>query len=268
MSSKHKQWSQMFSSIKLKQLYEQGYMDELFERHGNLMNPETLVASGGDTTVFLVSRDDAQYVIKIAPKSIRFFKHFGKNRSAAEIKKYINRLDPYFLPVEEDIYENDYLFAYTQKKCHIIKSKKINKNVVAEIFRLIQFMLVNNILLTDLAPHNLGVIHKKVFIFDYHGLHRLMKDGVIKRDDWWRRLARNLTRFICGLYNPHKRPEYSALMQSCDQQVIKKMSSDPDIPKVFTQLINYLLTEQSGASVKVICTLLEGCISHINGKKN
>lgn len=264
---KCKSMSNMFTSIELSKLYKEGALDNLFKKCGHLMNPSTLYASGGDTTVFRYVHDGRKSVIKIAPKNIRFFKHFGKTRSAKEFKKYINRLDPFFLPVEDIIYEDENVFVYTQKKCRLIKSNRINKKVVADVFRLVQFMLVNNILLTDLAPHNLAILHRQVVVFDYHGLHRLTKDGVIKREDWWRRLARNLTRFICGLYNPKKRSEYSTAMQNCDRNVIKKMEEDPGIPEVFTTMIKYLLKEQNNVSINKLCTFLEKCITCIGSMK-
>ena len=258
-----KKLNKMFNSIELSRLYKGGELNRFFSKFGNIFNPDTLIASGGDTTVFRYEQNGTKLVAKIVPKNIRFFKHFGKNNSAKDFKKYINRLEPYFLPVEEILYEDENVFVYTQQKCSLIESDKINKKVVIDVFRLIQFMLINDILLTDLAPHNLGIIHKHVVVFDYHGLHRLTRDGAIKREDWWRRLVRNLTRFTCGLYNPKKRPEYSALMQNCDQNVVKKMESDPDIPPVFTTLVKYLMEERNNGSLEKICELIENCIRFI-----
>ena len=134
---------------------------------------------------------------------------------------------------------------------------------MVDVFRLVQFMLVNNVLLTDLAPHNIGMIHKKVVVFDYHGLHRLTKDGEINREDWWRRLARNLTRFVCSLEGAHKRTEFSTLMQNCTESVVKKMETDSTIPKEFSAMIRYLYTTQNNVSIDTLCDHLEKCINVI-----
>ena len=268
MEFKRKQFAKMFVSVELSRLFKAGQMDDLFRKYGAIINPDNLVAGGGDTSVFKYEVAGKDYVVKVVPKNIRFFKHFGHGHGhdAKDFKKYINRLDPYFLPVEDILYEDDNLFAYTQRKCKIIESKRIDKKVVVDIFRLVQFMLINDILLTDLAPHNLGVDGKHVVVFDYHGLHRLKKDGVIKRADWWRRLARNLTRFVCGLTSQHKRAEYSLLMQDCNENVLKKMDADADIPKVFTSLIRYLMKEQGNATIENVCTYIEECIKHLTHK--
>lgn len=253
-------WGNMFTAIELTKLYQAGELDQLFKKMGGSINPTTLLASANDTSVFKYGDDQ---VIKVVPKNIRFFKHFGRHNSGGDFKKYINRMDPYFLPVEDILYEDENIFAYTQKKCKVIESKRINKRVVREVFQLVQFMLANNVLLTDLAPHNLGISGKRCVVFDYHGLHRLTKDGKIKRPDWWRRLARNLTRFMCSLYGAHKRAEYSALMQNCDEKVVRKMENDPEIPRVFSKMIRYLFVHENNASIETVCTHLENCITHL-----
>jgi hypothetical protein len=264
MDHSNSKMAKMFTSVELSRLFSQGQLNNLFKKHGDIINPSNLLASAGDASVFNYEKNGIKYVAKIAPKNIRFFKHFGKGYKAADFKKYINRLTPYFLPVEEILYEDENIFVYTQKKCKIITSDKINKKVVLDVFRLVQFMLINNVLLTDLAPHNLGIIDKKVVIFDYHGLHRFTKDGEIKRVDWWRRLVRNLTRFVSAMSSAHKRAEYSLLMQDCNKKVIAKMELDPEIPKSFTTMVKYLSTAQNNTTIETVCTYLENCIKDIN----
>lgn len=267
MEFKRKQMDKMFSSIELKKMYKEGQMDHVLRSLGSIINPNNLVASAGDSSVFHYQKNNQKYVVKIVPKNIRFFKHFGKKNSAKDFKKYINRLSPYFLPVEDLLYEDKNLFVYSQKECKVIESKKINKKVVIEVLRLIQFMLVNDILLTDLAPHNIGLLNNHVVVFDYHGLHRLTKNGVIKREDWWRRLVRNITRYITGLISAHKRAEYSLLMQNCNESVVKKLESDDDIPKVFSVMVKYLMTEQNNTKIDKLCSYLEDCINQIKSRK-
>lgn len=256
--------SELFASLELSRLYQHGQMDQFLSHFHSLVNRETLLATGSDVSVFRYDVDGQKKVLKVAPKTLRFFKHFGKHHSGKDFKKYINRLKPYFLPVDEIPYEDENFFVYIQHKCQLIESKRINSKVVIDLFRLIQFMLVNDILLTDLAPHNLGLLKGHVVVFDYHGLHRLTKEGQIKRPDWWRRLVRNLVRFVCGLYCPRKRHEYSLLMENCDTKVIQKMSQDPDIPECLTTLVEYLMTQENRASVPTVCEHLETCIKYIH----
>lgn len=49
-------------------------MDAFFDKNKNLVNSETFLAAGGDATVFHYKND---CVLKIVPKTLRFFKHFG-----------------------------------------------------------------------------------------------------------------------------------------------------------------------------------------------
>jgi hypothetical protein len=263
----HKGLAKMFTAVELSRLYKHGQLDKMLQQLNGIINPHNLIATATETSVFNYTKNGEKYVAKVVPRNIRFFKHFGKHHSAEEFKKYINRLDPYFLPVKEILYEDKNIFVYSQEKCDIVESKRISKTVVIEVFHLIQFMLVNRIMLTDLAPHNLGIVRHHVVVFDYHGLHRLMKDGEIYRDDWWRRLARNLTRFMTALIGAHKRAEYSALMQNCDDKVIKKMENDPEIPKIFSTMIRYMATEQGGVVVEKLIEYLEKCINELKTKK-
>jgi hypothetical protein len=253
----------MFKSMELVRLHNGGHLDPMLKKLHNIVDQSNLLACGGDVSVFHHQVNGEKRVVKVVPKSIRFFKHFGKGHSAKDFEKYINRLDPYFLPVDGILYEDDNVFVYAQKECKLIESKRINKTVVMDVFRLLQFMLVNDVLLTDLAPHNLGLVKGRVVVFDYHGLHRLTKNGVVKHTNWWRRLSRNLVRFVCGLYNPHKRPEYSLLMQNCDQSVIKKMESDSDIPKPLTSMIKYFMSQQNDISINKVCAYLEQCLNYV-----
>lgn len=263
MKCKHREYGKMFSSDELRKLYNEGQLKHVFETLPTIVHPDNLIASANDTSVFKYDKNGEKYVVKVAPRNIRFFKHFGKNHSARDFKKYINRLDPFFLPVDEILYEDDNVFVYSQKKCRIIKSKNVNRRIVCDIFRLVQFMLVNDILLTDLAPHNLGYLDRHVVVFDYHGLHRLTKHGTIKRENWWRRLIRNMTRFITALFGSHKRSEYSKLMQNCDDNVVKKLENDPDIPKPFSKMVKYITTAQNHVSIEKLCGHLEENIQYL-----
>jgi len=255
----------LFNSPELARLYKKGELDKVLNIYKHRINKKTLVGSGGDASVFRC--DDDQCVLKLCTKQIRYFKHFSKRGRASKFMVHINRLDPFFVPVEEILYEDKNVFIYKQKRCTIITSKDIDKQVVIDVFRLVQFMLNNNILLTDLAPHNLGLVNGQVKVFDYHGLHRLKKKGVIKRTYWWKRIVRNLTRFVCGFYIPHKRTEYAGLMQNCNRSTIKKMGRDPSIPYSFIELIKYLESRRDKVSLDKTVDLLEACISQIKASE-
>ena len=251
----------LFNSRELFRLHEKGELDEILKIFRHTINGDTLLGSGGDASVFRC--DDDQYVLKLCSKQIRYFKHFAKRGSASKFLTHINKLHPFFVPVEEILYEDKNVFIYRQKRCEIVRHKDITKQVVIDVFKLVQFMLINNILLTDLAPHNLGIVDGQVKVFDYHGLHPLKKKGSIKRKYWWKRIVRNLTRFICGLYVPHKRTEYARLMQNCNQLTIKKLNGDPHVPQSFIDLIKYLESYRNKVSVDKVVYLLGECVSHI-----
>jgi len=259
------QISKMFNSPELASLYKKGELDRVLNRFHDEINTKTLVGSGGDASVFSCEDEDA--VIKLCTKQIRYFKHFGKKGSAMGFQKHINSLDPFFVPVEKILYEDKNVFLYKQRKCGIITSKEITQQVVIDVFRLVQFMLINGILLTDLAPHNLGLLDGQVVVFDYHGLHRLKKKGQIKREYWWKRIARNLTRFICGYLIPDKRKEYANLMQNCNQEAIRKLEREAGLPVSFALLIKYLESHRNKVNLDQVIDLIEDTITDIKATK-
>jgi len=256
----------LFNSPELASFYRKEALDEVLHQLRKEINTKTLIGSGGDASVF--GSADGRYVIKLCTKKIRYFKHFGKRGQATEFQKHINGLDPFFVPVEEIMYEDRNIFVYKQKRCDIITSQDIDLQVVVDVFRLVQFMLINDILLTDLAPHNLGLLDGHIVAFDYHGLHRLKKKGQIKRANWWKRVARNLTRFICAYCVPDKRKDYAKLMQNCNSSAVKKLENEKDLPRSFGRLIRYLLEHKNKASIDRIVDLLEQCISDLKGNKS
>jgi hypothetical protein len=258
--------SKMFNCSELNSFYRKGRLDVVLRKFRHELNPKTFIGSGGDTCVF--SYDDGKSVLKLCTKGIRYFKHFGKRGDAKGFQKHINSLYSFFVPVDEIWYEDDDIFIYKQQRCDIITSKDINKQIVIDVFRLIQFMLINDILLTDLAPHNLGLMNGHVVIFDYHGLHRLKKKGQINRENWWKRIARNLTRFISALYVPNKRQEYANLMQNCNSKVIKKLEHQGDLPSSFISLIKYLNKHNEKASIDQVVDLIDDCIYNIKSFKH
>lgn len=257
-----------FKCPDLRHLYSSGKLDHVIKQFGNLINNQTLIANGGDASVF--DYHNGESVLKLVPKTIRFFQHFGNKgpTSANEFQKYINHLDPFFLPVDEILYEDDNVFIYTQRKCQLLNTKTINTGVVIDVFRLIQFMLLSDILLTDLAPHNLGIYKDHVLVFDYHGLHRLKKNGQIKRTNWWRRLARNLTRFICCIYVPDRRKEFAQLMQNCNSNTIAKFENEPQMPISFVELLKYLSNQQNRVIIDQVYEYLELCIHDLIQHEN
>jgi hypothetical protein len=254
----------MFKSVELAHLEETGQLRVLMSKFRGFTSGK-LIASGGDATVFDY---DGGCVAKICSKKIRYFKHFGSNNSAESFKRHINELYPFFLPVVDILYEDLNVFVYTQKKCQMLNTKSIDNSIVIDILRLIQFMIINNVILTDLAPHNLGLINingqLQTIIFDYHGLHPLSDEsGDIKRAGWWRRLARNMTRFVSALYVPEKRKHYGALMQNCDSIVLLELQNEKSIPVSFTNLLTYLSTYQNKAEIDQICLHIDLCVEDL-----
>lgn len=239
-------------------------MDSFLNQYGQFIKETNLLSAGGSASVFNYGKD---HVLKVCSKGIRYFSHFSATASARDFAKHINSLSEYFLPVEEILYEDDFMFAYSQKRVQILTNHDINKQVVLDVFKFVKFMLENDTIVSDLAAHNLTVHNGHAVVFDYHGLHRLkVVNGTIKRSDWWQRIARNLTRFITSLYIPDKRSNFSVLMQDCDDFAIAQLKKQSSLPPAFVELIEHMYVNKEASSISTICTLLDACIVDINRK--
>ena len=168
----------------------------------------------------------------------------GNPTQAQQFKEHINSYSSirgFLVPIEEILYEDENVFIYTQKRCQLLKKDSISPRIVIGVIQMIQFMLRKNILVTDISPHNLGLLKGQVVLFDYHGLHPFQRrDGTIKRRKWCGRILRNLARYLSYIYAPEKIAEYTQLMQSVDHQTIKKLKSDGLLPSSFIRLAIYV----------------------------
>lgn len=255
----------LWNSKELTNLYENGKLDEMLMLFKGKISRDTLMGKGNEASVF--SSDDPDQVIKVCPKSISYFKNWGHNPK--QFRDKINSLMPYFAPIGNIIYDDDKVFVYTQSKCQLLSKKHIAPEIVAGFFQLVEFMFHQNLLLTDLPPQNVGLLGGYVIIFDYHGLGPFRdKHGVIHHKEWWRRLARNLTRFITHSYTPDKRKEYEDLMQDYDSNVLKILTKDERLPRSFIELLKYMGEAQSSVTNDRLCQLLRSCQDDIVQKFN
>lgn len=253
----------LFHSQRLLKLYQQGKLDDVLEKFSDEINEETFIAAGSDSSSF--SYKKGQQVLKLCIKDIGYFKRYGTGlmglTESQQFKEHINSLMNFFVPIEEILYEDNNVFVYTQNHCQLLKKDKVSPRIVIGIFQMVQFMLKKNILATDIAPHNLGLLNDNIVLFDYHGLHPLKRlDGRIKRHQWWGRLIRNLTRYMSYIYAPQKTAKYAQLMQYVDDNTIKKLRDDQLLPFTYLQLIEYLSINDTKVSIEKIFDLLQDCI--------
>ncbi len=253
--------SDLFSSKKLIKLDKKGSLIPLLTQYGHLLNSQTLLGKGNDASVFNFL-SDPRFVLKLCVKSVGYFRHY--NHTLNQFKNHINSLMPYLTPIGQILYEDSNVFLYTQRRCEILNTDQITPEVVAGFFQLLYFLFKHNLLLTDLPPQNVGLLNGLVIIFDYHDLSPFRNHlGQISHIDWWRRLARNLTRFICYSYAEDKRKIYAELMQDCTRRVIKTLSQDSRLPREFIELITYLYKERNQIKTETLCQHFQNCVERL-----
>ena len=157
-------YQKILHSPELINLYQQGRLLKILSKFDDHINQEKYLGAGTHAASF--SYKKGREVLKICTKKISYFQHFpitehSRDTPAEQFQKQINKCYPYLLPVRNILYEDNYVFIYTQKLCHRLSILKITREMVAKIFKMVIFLTERNLMLTDLAPNNFGLKGKK-----------------------------------------------------------------------------------------------------------
>ena len=79
------------------------------------------------------------------------------------------------------------------------------------VILLIIAMILKDRIVTDIGPHNMGVYHRNIGIFDCHGLHKIDREK-----NWYSRLVVNLERYV----NFYYKKELTSLFATNDINLI------------------------------------------------
>jgi len=247
-----------FRSIELHRAYDKKQMDYILKHFSQYIKQSNILGQGGDASVFNYDKD---HVLKVCHKDVGYFHNFGEKLTADDFATHSKKLIPFFVPVDQVLYDDNILMIYTQRKCKLINNNDVNKNILLTVFKAVKFMFENNFIASDLAPHNWGIIDGKVAIIDYHGLKKYTLDGdIMKNIRWWLRIVRNLVRYMSLVYCPHKRKDLSLLMRTNTKKSIKKIRKDSGLPREFLDLIEYMYNNENNASLTKIIEHFDNCI--------
>lgn len=176
----------------LQELYKEGKLKKILKRFGDELNEDNVLGYG--TQVYCFGKKKDKKVLKLVPKKIRFF----SEPSFKSFKDEINELEPFFIPVLKIIYEDENIFIYSQHVCRKVAVRDYSENspyLIMSIILMIIAMLLKNKIVTDIGPHNIGIYHRNIGIFDCHGLQRIDFNTT-----WYTRLVINLERYVSHYY--------------------------------------------------------------------
>ena len=273
-------YHKILRSQKLIALYQEGKLSKVLSRFRDYINEKNYLGAGTHAASFRYNK--GEQVLKLCTKEISYFQHFpleavsgapsmyggSRSRSHAEqFKKQINLLGPYLLPVKEILYEDNNVFVYTQDLCDRFDISRINHDMVSKIFQMVEFLVKKNILLTDIAPNNFGLIgtrrHRQIILYDYHDLQPISVNGHQLKTSWWRGIIKNLTRYISAIYCPRKSQKYEKLMENLDLDVYLKIKKDRSLPPCYIKLLFYVLSHRQNVNEANFCQLLEDCVDFL-----
>jgi hypothetical protein len=222
----------MFKSKHLKSLHEKGKLNNILKHFGECINKQNFIGAGGDASAFKYNELE---VIKVCSKNINYFNYFNKN--AKVMKHKIDTLQPYFLPMNDVLYDGKNIIIYTQNICEIVCWDQLTKEMVQNIFKIV-LLTIKHDLYINMSKHNLAIFDDKLCVFDYHGMKSI---NWKKKDNWWNRCMRHLTKYISHIYNCENRNKYNTYMKKYNVKVYKKFQKDNLLPPCFMHLLKYNL---------------------------
>lgn len=195
----------------LQELYQEGKLKKVLHKFKDDLNEDNVLGHG--TQVYCFGKKKERKVLKLVPKKIKFF----SEETFKSFKEEINELDPFFIPVIKIIYEDDNIFVYSQHICHKVRDySQNNPYLIMSIILMTIAMILKNKVVTDIGPHNMGIYHRNIGIFDCHGLHRVDFSTI-----WYNRLVVNLERYVGHYY----KGDLTAIFATNDVSIIVKSLS-------------------------------------------
>jgi hypothetical protein len=141
---------------------------------------------GDDATCFRYNENE---VVKICTKEIKYFKGFS-DKNANDFKKLVDQLQPHLLPVNKILYEDEYVFVYTQPCCQKFNTHVMGKKELVEIINIERCMYNQGVMMSTSA-HNLGVYNNTVILFDYHDLRPITEIKIFQN-----KIIKHINRYI------------------------------------------------------------------------
>lgn len=210
----------VFRCPQLIQLHKQGLMNHLLKKIPYLFTPNNWFSAGSEADVFVFHNQ----LLKVCSAKIRYFKEFPR-ATAYRFQKQVNRLAPFFLPVNAIFYEDEHVMAYTQNRCQPLNTKHGVPFIAISFVQLLLFMLERNRLVSDLGAQNLGWYGDHLVVFDYHGLHPVIRKGHFCHTKWWKRPMGHLLSWLKQIATHQLIALYAELVEQCtkakDLQTIK-----------------------------------------------
>jgi len=262
-------YQKILHSPELIQLYQQGHLFKVLLKFADHINQEKYLGAGTHAASFRYKK--GREVLKICTKKISYFQHFpllehSRDTHAQQFQKQIDICYPYLLPVKNILYEDNYVFIYTQKLCHRLSISKITREMVAKIFRMVHFLTERNLLLTDLAPNNFGLRgkrkHHRIFLYDYHDLQPISVDGKQPRTNWWKGIIKNLTLYMSAIYCRQNIKKYEKIMENFNQEGYQIIKKERLLPPPYIKLLYYVSSHPQNVNEERFCQLLEKCVEN------
>ena len=266
----------LIKSKVLLQLEKQGQLKPVFEQFKKELNPENLIRMGHDSSMF--TYDEGRQVIQLCSKQSTYFQNLysqemeGKSpptpclNGAPQFKQQIEDLQPWFLPINTILYEDENVFVYTQDKYTSLRRRKNNLSplMVLKIFQIIQTLLKKNLYITNLSPRNFGIADDCIVVHDYNDLHPLqINDGIITGEKLGK-LSKYLTPYLLLIYGDPSEPKSLKKMQKLKGPgSLKKIKKAAILPPTFIRFLAYLYAHSQTVEKDKLLRHLKSCIAEL-----
>lgn len=243
---------------KLNKLNKKGKLTEVIKKFENYINESKFLGFGNDATAFKYENNS---IIKLCTKDIGYFRKYPK-ATTNDFFKLANSLHGYLLPIEEILYEDDYIFVYVQPFCQILDKLKITHKIFKRILAIEYILLLNNVA-TSTTTHNLAIYNDNIIIFDYHDIWHIdsQKKEKITKNLWWNKFIKHFIGHASLIYAPMHYLKYTNMTKKLGIYVIEELKNDIKLSPFILELLEYIYTNRYCISKSTLLPYLDRCIN-------
>lgn len=184
----YRQLMKIFGS-KLTKLYKKGLLYIPLRYMKTIITEQNFISYDDYESCF---RHGNQF-LKLCSKSAKYFKKFNDN-NAQNFKKLVSSLNYILLPIIDIIYEDEYVFAYTQPIYEKYDLSRMNSKSFFEMTQIERILLDNNVEV-NISPNHMCSYDNRIVLFTYYNISPLILD-----DNWRFEVSKDILKNINWYY--------------------------------------------------------------------
>jgi hypothetical protein len=222
---------------RLNKLYNDNKLENVLNIYKDKINEKMFIGKGDDASCF--KTNDNKIIMKLCTKEIKYFKN-NKDNSATTFMKLSKKMKNIIMPIKKILYEDEFVFIYTQHIISRFNKENITKSNLIDIYKIV-LKLLSTKFYASVTAHNLCIYKNHIYIFDYHDIRPI--SNPINKINFSKTMLKYLLNYTGLIYAPQKTEKYIKRLDDLDY-LIKKIIKDNLIPIKFIILLEYINIHQ------------------------